>query len=89
MTDTASDQTTDEAQDTGQAEEETEQTAEPTVGGGGSDDPVEEIESDRRERLAPENRPANAEVDNTQRTFNTTTGKFEDSELDSDLGPFD
>lgn len=58
------------------------------LGAGGSDDPVEEIERDRRERLAPENRPANAEVDNTQRTFNTTTGTFEDSEIDS-VGPFE
>ena len=32
---------------------------------------VEEIEAERRRRLAPENRPENAEVDNTGRTLPT------------------
>ncbi|MCH1865246.1 hypothetical protein [Nocardioides sp. CFH 31398] len=41
---------------------------------------VEEVEADREERLAPENRPDGAEIDNTQRTFNEETGMFEDSE---------
>lgn len=38
-----------------------------------------EIERTRQERLAPENRPENAEVDNTQRTFDPARGEFTDS----------
>jgi hypothetical protein len=50
---------------------------------------AEELEEIRKERLDPDNRPDNVEVDNTQRTFDTTTGKFEDSDSDADLGPFE
>ena len=39
---------------------------------------TEEIEMDRRERLAPENRPPNAEVDNTVRDFDVEKGMFTD-----------
>lgn len=45
---------------------------------------LEQIESERKERLAPENRPDNAEVDNTQRTFNAETARFEDSDVPAD-----
>jgi hypothetical protein len=38
----------------------------------------QEILEEREERLDPENRPDNAEVDNTQRTFDPATGMFED-----------
>jgi hypothetical protein len=34
-----------------------------------SPEEIEQIEAERRERLDPANRPENAEVDNTQRTF--------------------
>ena len=44
--------------------------------------PVEELEKERDERLAPENRPETAEVDNSQRTFNPETGLFEDSDVE-------
>ena len=37
---------------------------------------IEEIETERAERLDPDNRPDNAEVDNTQRTFED--GHFKD-----------
>lgn len=37
---------------------------------------AEQIEKERQERLAPENRPINAEVDNTQRDFDPETGEF-------------
>jgi hypothetical protein len=40
--------------------------------------PVEQLERERRERLAPENRPDNAEVDNTQRDFDVEKGMFTD-----------
>jgi hypothetical protein len=32
-------------------------------------DEIEQIEAERQERLDPANRPDNAEIDNTQRTF--------------------
>jgi hypothetical protein len=44
-----------------------------------TEDDESEIEEERRRRLDPENRPENAEVDNTQRTFDTEKGVFEDS----------
>jgi hypothetical protein len=40
----------------------------------------EEIEEERQRRLDPDNRPENAEVDNTTRTFDVERGQFEDSE---------
>src|SRR3954471_15096948 len=39
-----------------------------------------EIEEERERRLDPDNRPDAAEVDNTDRTFDETRGKFTDSE---------
>ena len=38
----------------------------------------EELEAERRERLDPENRHPNTEVDNTQRDFDAEAGKFND-----------
>ena len=53
------------------------------------DIPEEELEKERDERLAPENRPDSAEVDNSDRTFNPETGLFEDSEIEPpDGAPF-
>ena len=49
----------------------------------------DEIEQIRQERLDPDNRPENAEVDNTQRDFDTVRGKFEDSDIEPPTGPFD
>lgn len=43
-----------------------------------SDQELQEIERERAERLAPENRPENAEVDNTDRTFDPARGDFID-----------
>jgi hypothetical protein len=48
------------------------------------DNLLEQIEKDREERLDPDNRPDNVEVDNTQRTFNPETAQFEDSDIDQD-----
>jgi hypothetical protein len=41
---------------------------------------VEEIEAERQERLDPENRPEDAEVDNTDREFDAEKGMYTDSE---------
>ncbi len=46
------------------------------------DIPDEDLEQERQERLDPENRPDNVEVDNSDRTFNPETGLFEDTELE-------
>ena len=43
-----------------------------------SPDEIEQIERERAERLDPANRPPNAEVDNTQRTFDPAKGDFID-----------
>lgn len=40
---------------------------------------IAEIEEERKARLDPDNRPENAEVDNTGRTFNSEAGDFEDN----------
>ena len=53
-----------------------------------SPEELDEIEAERKERLDPDNRPENAEVDNTDRDFDTTIGQFTDHEPDPDLGPF-
>ena len=45
------------------------------------DDEVEpEVEAEREERLDPDNRPEQAEVDNTDREFDEEKGMFTDSE---------
>jgi hypothetical protein len=40
----------------------------------------QEIEQERQERLDPQNRPDEAEVDNTDREFDEEKGRFTDSE---------
>lgn len=42
------------------------------------EDTAQEMEEERERRLDPENRPENAEVDNTQRDFDVDRGKFTD-----------
>src|SRR3954449_2492558 len=44
------------------------------------DQTKKEIEEERQRRLDPANRPDAAEVDNTDRTFDTARGKFTDAE---------
>lgn len=41
-----------------------------------SDDEREQLEKEREERLDPENRPVNAEVDNSAREFDAEKGDF-------------
>ena len=64
-------------------------TSSGTAGQDLSEEEIDEIEAEREERLDPDNRPENAEVDNTDRDFDTTTGQFTDHEPDPDLGPFE
>ena len=53
------------------------------------EDTKQEMEEERERRLYPENRPDGAEVDNTQRTFDTEAGKFTDADdFDEDDKPF-
>jgi hypothetical protein len=51
------------------------------------DDEVREIEDERERRLDPDNRPDDAEVDNTERTFDSDTGRFTDSEAYDESAP--
>ena len=47
---------------------------------------IESIEADREERLDPDNRPENTQVDNTERQFDGEAGMFTDDEnYDGDL----
>jgi hypothetical protein len=54
------------------------------------DETREEIEEERKERLDPDNRPDNAEVDNTPRDFDVERGKFKDADEydDNEPAPF-
>ena len=45
-----------------------------------SDEVPEDVEKEREERLDPDHRPDQAEVDNTDREFDEEKGKFTDSE---------
>ena len=47
---------------------------------GADPEDAEEIEADRQERLDPDNRPEDAEVDNTDREFDPEKGLYTDSE---------
>jgi hypothetical protein len=49
---------------------------------------LQAVEEERGKRLDPDNRPENAEVDNTDRDFDVVKGQFTDSEDDPDIGPF-
>ena len=46
------------------------------------DVPDDQLEQERKDRLDPEKRPDNTEVDNSDRTFNPETGLFEDTDLE-------
>lgn len=47
----------------------------------------EEIEAEREERLDPDNRPENAEVDNTRREFDAEKGTFTDRDDYDEVEP--
>ncbi|MCW2817597.1 MAG: hypothetical protein JWR42_384, partial [Marmoricola sp.] len=46
-----------------------------------------EMEEDREQRLDPENRPENAEIDNTDRDFDVKRGMFTDNDAYDDSEP--
>jgi hypothetical protein len=60
----------------------------PTSGEDLSEEEKRHLEEERDERLDPDNRPDNVEVDNTDRDFDPVAGRFTDSEEDPDVGPF-
>ena len=53
-----------------------------------SQEQIDEIEAEREERLDPDNRPENAEVDNSDRDFDVKSGQFTDHETDEEIGPY-
>lgn len=53
-----------------------------------SDEERQQMEAERQERLADENRPDNAEIDNSDRDFDVVKGQFTDDPQDTGLGPF-
>ena len=60
----------------------TDEDGQPSVGAMPDADDVDtdEIEKEREERLDPDNRPDNVEIDNTDRTFDSEKGMFTDDE---------
>ena len=76
----------DDGKDDGSASESVGSAGEDDV----SDEEREQIEQEREERLDPDNRPDNVEVDNTERDFDVTSGSFEDHDLDEEekTGPY-
>src|SRR3954471_10475181 len=44
------------------------------------DETKQDMEEERERRLDPDNRPENVEVDNPQRTFDTSKGMFTDND---------
>ena len=54
------------------------------------DVPEDRLEEERAERLDPQNRPENVEVDNSDREFDPQTGHFKDDEDElPEQGPFE
>ncbi len=50
---------------------------------------IERLDAERAERLDPENRPDNVEIDNTDRTFDPAAGRFtDDPDYDAQERPF-
>lgn len=52
------------------------------------EDKQQAIEEEREKRLDPDNRPDNAEVDNSDRDFDVQSGQFTDHETDDEIGPY-
>lgn len=89
MSETGTDESS-ESSDSGESSEDLELTKEQAMGD--EDIPQEKkdaIEEERQRRLDPDNRPENAEVDNSDREFDVEAGAFTDSEHhDDDSGPY-
>ncbi|QIG41414.1 hypothetical protein G5V58_00285 [Nocardioides anomalus] len=67
----------EESREQGEAEEAEQEGARQP---GADPEEADEIAADREERLDPDNRPENVEVDNTDRDFDAEKGMFTDSE---------
>ena len=52
------------------------------------EDKQQAIEEEREKRIDPDNRPENAEVDNSERDFDVKSGQFTDHETDEEIGPY-
>ena len=52
-----------------------------------TDEEAEQLEKEREERLDPENRPANAIVDNTRREFDVESGEYKVPADEVENGP--
>ena len=74
--DESTEQTADDAPEQQTGDEPGHGTRQP----GADPEDKEEIEEERQERLDPENRPEDAEVDNTDRDFDPEKGMFKDNE---------
>ena len=76
MTDSGSesDQTHDES-----ADESTDESTESAADRAAAEIDEEEVEAERAERLDPDNRPDDAEIDNSDREFDEQKGMFTDS----------
>jgi hypothetical protein len=72
------DESRDESRDEGQADFEPPEEDIPSDGEAFDGTPVDQIQKERAERLDPENRPDNAEVDNTDRELDIEKGMFTD-----------
>jgi hypothetical protein len=84
---TSSDETPSEGD--GDADEGTRLTKEQAMGTEDvPDEKQQAIEEERQQRLDPDNRPENAEVDNSDRDFDVASGQFSDHETDDEIGPY-
>ena len=72
--------TDDEPNSDGATEDDSQDEGHGTRYPGADPEDEEEIEEEREKRLDPDNRPDNAEVDNTDREFDPKKGMFTDDE---------
>ena len=83
------DETSDETSDPGDSDDSARLTKEQAMGQEDvPEDKQQAIEEEREKRLDPDNRPENAEVDNSDRDFDVKSGQFTDHETDEEIGPY-
>ena len=88
-TDDSADETSDETSDSGDSDDSPRLTKEQAMGQEDvPEDKQQAIEEEREKRLDPDNRPENAEVDNSDRDFDVKSGQFTDHETDEEIGPY-
>ena len=87
--DDSADETSDETSDSGDSDDSARLTKEQAMGQEDvPEDKQQAIEEEREKRLDPDNRPENAEVDNSDRDFDVKSGQFTDHETDEEIGPY-